>query len=67
MIINEKYREWLPTIVGAATGIAIAMFLSGYLWPIEKPQDGDAAATGIGIIIFAFSCIGALLQLPHKK
>lgn len=67
MIINEKYRKWLPTIIGATTEIVTVLFLSGYLWPIEKPQDGDTAVIGICIIIFIPFCIGALLRLLQKK
>ena len=65
--MNEKYRKRLPTIVGAIAGIAVGLYISGYLWPIKKPQDGDTAVIGICIIIFASSCIGALLRFFQKK
>lgn len=67
MIMNERHCKWLPTIIGATTGIVTVLFLSGYLWPIEKPQDGDTAVIGICIIIFIPFCIGALLRLLQKK
>lgn len=69
MIMNDRYRKWLPVIAGITTGIVTALFLSGYLYPIEKgtPQGGITGAIGVGIIAFISFGIGVFLRFYQKN
>lgn len=73
MIINKKYRKWLPIpiIVGIVIIQTVAILsILGYHWLIEKgmiPQGRDTAITGACIILFIVLCIAILLRIPPKE
>lgn len=69
MIINKKYRKWLPTIVEAATEFVIVVFSIEYLWPIEKGTSKGRLIGAIGvciILIISFSIL-ILIRFFRKK
>ena len=73
MIINKKYRKWLPIpiIVGIVIIQTVAILsILGYHWHIEKGiihQGRDTAITGASIILFIVLCIAILLRFLQKK
>ena len=75
MIMNEKYRKWLPLPLPQMIGIVIIQTVTvlsgaGYRWLIEKgmiPQGRDTAIMGTCITIFIVLCIAILLRFLQKK
>lgn len=65
--MKNRYRKWIPVIAGITTGFVILLFLSGYLYPIEKrtPQGRITGAVGVGMslfIVFSHRSVATILS-----